>query len=169
MALQSGWKYCYESFAKSIVFNQRRLLRKHIPACIPDGRFDGVNVDKWFTDHWAWQLILNCVILCRHILCILINVTLLYFFPLLKRKTRMLASFINGSYILSSCYFCLVFVMLSCASVYWCLVVNMLEKGWPLGSRLWCLIVSLLLSHCYPGSDVVLDCIDSWSLPSFLL
>ena len=30
-----------------------------------------------------------------------------------------------------------------------------------LGSRLWCLAVSLSLSHWYPGSGVVLDCIDS--------
>ena len=34
-------------------------------------------------------------------------------------------------------------------------------KGRPLGSRLWCLTVSLSLSHWYPGSAVVLDCIDS--------
>ena len=46
---------------------------------------------------------------------------------------------------------------------------HVLGKGWPLGSRLWCLIVTLSLSHWYPGSGVVLDCIDSWSLPSFLL
>ena len=46
---------------------------------------------------------------------------------------------------------------------------HLLGKGWPLGSRLWSLIVSLSLSHWYPGSGVVLDCIDSWSLPSFLL
>ena len=46
---------------------------------------------------------------------------------------------------------------------------HLLGKGWPLGSRLWCLIVSLLLSHWYPGTGVVLDCIDSCSLPSFLL
>ena len=45
---------------------------------------------------------------------------------------------------------------------------HLLGKGWPLGSRLWCLTVSLLLSP-FPGSGVVLDCIDSWSLPSFLL
>ena len=32
---------------------------------------------------------------------------------------------------------------------------------WPLGSSLWCLTVSLSLSHWYPGSGVVLDCIDS--------
>ena len=54
-----------------------------------------------------------------------------------------------------------VFVMLTCASV--------LGKRWPLGPRLWCLIVSSLLSHWYPGSGVVLDCIDSWSLSSSLL
>ena len=38
---------------------------------------------------------------------------------------------------------------------------HLLGKGWPPGSRLWCLIVSLLLSHWYPGSGVLLDCIDS--------
>ena len=43
------------------------------------------------------------------------------------------------------------------------------KLSWPLSSRLWWLTVSLLLSHWYPGSGVVLDCIDSWSLPSFLL
>ena len=30
-----------------------------------------------------------------------------------------------------------------------------------LGSRVWCLSVSLSLSHWYPGSGVILDCIDS--------
>ena len=53
-------------------------------------------------------------------------------------------------------------------------VADALEKyicklSWPLGCRLWCLTKSLLLSHWYPGSGVVLDCIDSWSLPSFLI
>ena len=46
---------------------------------------------------------------------------------------------------------------------------HLLGKGWPLGSRLWCLTVSLSLSHWYPGSGVVLDCIDSWtSQPYFV-
>ena len=36
-----------------------------------------------------------------------------------------------------------------------------LGRSWLLGSSLWCLIVSLSLSHLYPGSDVVFDCIDS--------
>ena len=42
-------------------------------------------------------------------------------------------------------------------------------KGLTSWSRLWCLIVKLSLSHWYPGFGVVLDCIDSWSLPFFLL
>ena len=38
------------------------------------------------------------------------------------------------------------------------------------GSRFWCITtVSLSLSHWYPGSGVVLACIDSWSLHRYLL
>ena len=60
--------------------------------------------------------------------------------------------------------------VLSCVCsvfVHVCLYVlcgHLLGKGWPLGSRLWCLTVNLSLSHLYPGSGVVLGCIDSWSL-----
>ena len=46
---------------------------------------------------------------------------------------------------------------------------HLLGKGWPLDSSLWCLSVSLSLFHWYPGSGVVLDCIDSQSLHSYLL
>ena len=53
-------------------------------------------------------------------------------------------------------FFCRVFSMPVYASVY-----HLLGKGRPLCSRVWCLTVSLLLSHWYPGSGVVLDCIDS--------
>ena len=38
-----------------------------------------------------------------------------------------------------------------------CLVVTCWERT----DRLWCITVSLSLSHWYPGSGVVLDCIDS--------
>ena len=38
---------------------------------------------------------------------------------------------------------------------------HLLGKGWPLGTRLGCQTVSLSPSHCYPGSGVVYDCIDS--------
>ena len=56
--------------------------------------------------------------------------------------------------------------------VRFCLYVpcgHLLGKGWPLASRLWCLIVSLSLSYWYPGSGVVLDGINSWSLHLYLL
>ena len=46
---------------------------------------------------------------------------------------------------------------------------HLLGKGWALSSRLWCLTASLSLSRWYPGSGVVLDCIDSWSLHPCLL
>ena len=36
------------------------------------------------------------------------------------------------------CFFCLVFAVSLCASVY-VLCGHLLGKGWPLGSRLWCL------------------------------
>ena len=49
------------------------------------------------------------------------------------------------------------------------LFCHLLGNGWPLGSRLWCLTVSLSLSNWYPGSGMVLDCIDSWSLHPYLL
>ena len=49
------------------------------------------------------------------------------------------------------------------------LIGHLLGKGWPLGSRLWCLSVSLSLSHWYPGSVVILDYINSWSLHPYLL
>ena len=48
--------------------------------------------------------------------------------------------------------------------VHVCLYVlcgHLLGKGRSLCSRLWCSTVSLSLSHWYPGSGVVLDCIDS--------
>ena len=47
---------------------------------------------------------------------------------------------------------CYVFVRISLTV----LCGHLLEKGWPLGSRLWCLTVSLSLSHWHPGSGVVL-------------
>ena len=59
--------------------------------------------------------------------------------------------------------FCLVFALSLCASVYVCFVVTCWERAdlLALVCALWCLCVSLSLSHWYPGSGVVLDCIDS--------
>ena len=73
-------------------------------------------------------------------------------------------SFVNLLCFFLSCV-CYAFVIV-------CLYVpcgHLLGKGWPLGSRLRCPTVSLSLSHWYPWSGVVLDCIDSWSLHPFLL
>ena len=52
--------------------------------------------------------------------------------------------------------FCRVCVMPLCASVYLCLVVTCSERV-----DLLALVRSLSLSHWYPGSGVVLNCIDS--------
>ena len=56
--------------------------------------------------------------------------------------------------------FCLLFAMSLCASAYMCFEVTCWE-----GLTSWLSFVvsaaSLSLSHWYPGSGVVLDCIDS--------
>ena len=59
------------------------------------------------------------------------------------------------------CFFCLVFVMPLCASVYLCLVVTCWERADLLALVCGVLTMSLSLSHWYPGAGVVLDCIDS--------
>ena len=61
----------------------------------------------------------------------------------------------------------LLWVFMSCVCydfVSVCLYVPcgyLLGKGRPLGFRLGCPTVSLPISHWYPGSGVVFDCIDS--------
>ena len=75
----------------------------------------------------------------------------------------------GASFLDHLCYFCLIFCY---AFMRVCLLMpcrHLLGKGWPFGSRLLCLTVKLSLSHWYPGSGVVLDCIDSWYLHSYLL
>ena len=56
-----------------------------------------------------------------------------------------------------------------CTCLFICDLWSPAGKGLTSGSRLWCLTVSLLLSHWYPGSGVILDCIDSRSLQPYLL
>ena len=54
-----------------------------------------------------------------------------------------------------------------------CLFINAMWSPAGKGLTSWLLFVmsncEFVLSHWYPGSDVVLDCIDSCSFPSFLL
>ena len=54
----------------------------------------------------------------------------------------------------------LVFVMPLCVSVNLCLVVTCWERA-DLLALVCAVKLSLSLSHWYPGSGVVLDCIDS--------
>ena len=42
-------------------------------------------------------------------------------------------------------------------------------KAWPLGPSLWSLLWFCYFPIWYPGTGVALDCIDSWSMLSFLL
>ena len=61
------------------------------------------------------------------------------------------------------CIFSVLCLICLCVCMFICALWSPAGKGltsW-LGSRLWCLTVSLSLSHWYPGSGVVLDCIDS--------
>ena len=72
--------------------------------------------------------------------------------------------FFFESFILFLSCFCYAFVNVCCV-----MPCGYLQGiCWPLGSRVWCLIVKLSLSHWYPWSGVVFDCIDSWSLSFFL-
>ena len=66
------------------------------------------------------------------------------------------------------CVFCfLCFLCFRVCSLLPC--GHLMEKDWPLGSCCWCLLYFCYFPMWYPGSGVVLDCIVSWSLPSFLL
>ena len=63
--------------------------------------------------------------------------------------------------------FCLVFAMF-CARLFICALWSPAGKGLTSWLSFVVSSVSLSLSHWYPGSGVVLDCIDSWSLHHFL-
>ena len=64
--------------------------------------------------------------------------------------------------------FCLVFVMF-CARLFICASWSPAGKGLTSWLSFVVSSVSLSLSHWYPWSGVVLDCIDSWSLQPYLL
>ena len=64
--------------------------------------------------------------------------------------------------------FCLVFAMF-CARLFICALWSPAGKGLTSWLSFVVSSVSLSLSHWYPGSGVVLDCIDSWSLQPYLL
>ena len=57
-------------------------------------------------------------------------------------------------------FFCLVFAMF-CARLFICALWSPAGKGLTSWLSFVVSSVSLSLSHCYPGSGVILDCIDS--------
>ena len=66
-------------------------------------------------------------------------------------------------------FLCLTCVSQAFASVHCCLVITCLEEADPSWLLLVMFIVFCYFPIWYPGSGVVLDCIVSCSLPSFLL
>ena len=68
-------------------------------------------------------------------------------------------------------FICVIYVLcLSCFHICSLLPFGQLKgKGRPLGSCLWCLLWFCYFNIWYPRTGVVHDCIDSWSLLSFLL
>ena len=64
--------------------------------------------------------------------------------------------------------FCLVFAMF-CARLFICALWSPAGKGLTSWLSFVVSTVSLSLSHWYPGSGVVLNCIDSLSLHPYLL
>ena len=64
--------------------------------------------------------------------------------------------------------FCLVFALF-CARLFICALWSPAGKGLTSWLSFVVSSVSLSLSHWYPGSGVVLDCIDSWSLHHYFL
>ena len=58
-------------------------------------------------------------------------------------------------------FFSVLCLLCLCVRPFICALRSPAGKGLLLGPRLWCLTVSFLLSHRYPRSGVVLDCIDS--------
>ena len=100
-------------------------------------------LDPYLNQWWGWRRETN------------LSPPVKYFTDLLSKVDHLCFSVL--------CLLCL------CARV--CLVktcCHLLGKGWPLGSRLWCLTVRFSLSNWYPGSGVVLDCIDPWYFHPYL-
>ena len=82
-----GEKIVTNPLQKSLVFNQQRLLRKRNLTRVPDGRFGDVNVDQRLAiGRYSPSMLFYNVILCRHILCTLPNVSLIIFFHYLKQN-----------------------------------------------------------------------------------
>ena len=67
------------------------------------------------------------------------------------------------------CFWSVLFLLCLCARLFICALWSPAGKGLTSWLSFVVSAVSLSLSHWYPGSSVVLDCIDSWSLHPYLL
>ena len=114
-----------------------------------------------------------CVLFCQFPKCVLVHIkTRVRLVPwnwlkpfseiFTDRSKAVLLLWIFYYFFFQSCV-CYAYVPV-CLNVPCC---HLPGKVWPIGSRMWCLTVSLTLSH--PGSGVVLDCINSWSLHPYFL
>ena len=78
--------------------------------------------------------------------------------------------FQGGTSLVDILCFCSVLCLLClCARLFICALWSPAGKGLTSWLSFVVSTVSLSLSHWYPGSGVVLDCIDSWSLHPYLL
>ena len=67
------------------------------------------------------------------------------------------------------CFCSVLYLLCLCARLFICALWSPAGKGLTSWLSFVVSAVSLSLSHWYPGSGVVLDCIDSWSLHPYLL
>ena len=102
--------------------------------------------------------------------CLIVNLSLSHWYPWTdkSRQKKNEESDFTAPNRDHSCHSCLVLLCFR-ARLFIDALWSLAGKGLTSWLSLWCLIVKLSLSHWYTGSGVVFDCIDSWSLPSFLL
>ena len=121
---------------------------------------------KWLI---GWQLFLQEEIKCETMSHLsiksfyLTEICLMYAYYVHVREQW--GYFFCGSFMF---LFCLVFAMF-CARLFICALWSPAGKGLTSWLSFVVSSVSLSLSHWYPGSGVVLDCINSWSLQPYYL
>ena len=119
--------------------------------------FYGAHYRGWSRPRQAVDVILawNCVVI--YVLCK--PSSKIFYWP-----------FQGGTSFVDLLCFCSVLCLLClCARLFICALWSPAGKGLTSWLSFVVSTVSLSLSHWYPGSGVVLDCIDSWSLHPYLL
>ena len=124
-------------------------------------------------------VVLDCIdswsmpssLLCCALLCILSSLVRLALLNRFKPSSKIFYwPFQGGTSFVDLLCFCSVLCLLClCARLFICALLSPAGKGLTSWLSFVVSTVSLSLSHWYPGSGVVLDCIDSWSLHPYLL